>query len=236
MYFEHDEQNRKRGNQRSLKTRGRTLDYAASIYDPVMNIATLGRAKSARTEAIDILDFKATDKILDLGCGTGVMTIQIAKHLKSPGHIIGIDAAENMIKVANRNLKKTSPGDTCSFMAALAEELPFEGESFDYCFSSMFYHHLPLELKKISLQESYRILKPGGVLVVIDIDKPGNIFAKIFALAGYVLLIQKAIKENVDGILPELIEQAGFEKPKLLKRKWALISAYWSVKPEIRRA
>ena len=233
MYFEHAEQNNR--TQRSLKTKGRTLDYAASIYDPIMNIVTLGRAKSARAEAIDVLDFKTTDKILDLGCGTGVMTLQIAKHLKGPGEIIGIDAARNMIKVANRNLKKSSLEETCSFMAALAEDLPFEDESFDYCFSSMFYHHLPLELKKISLKESYRILKPGGVFVVIDIDKPGNIFTKIFTLAGYVLLMQKAIKENVDGILPELIEQAGFTQLKLLKRKWALISAYWSVKPDMKR-
>lgn len=232
MYFGHTEQSGENSAGQQLKTAGRTLNYAAPIYDLVNNIVTLGRVKCARTEVINILDFKATDKILDLGCGTGVMTLQIAEHLTSHGEIIGIDAAVNMIKVANKNLKKAALKNTCCFKATLAEDLPFEDESFDYCFSSMFYHHLPLELKKRSLKESYRVLKPSGVLVVIDIDKPSNVFAKIVALAGYVLLMQKAIKENADGLLPDLISQAGFTQPKLLKRKWSLISAYRSIKPK----
>lgn len=215
-----------------LKTAGRTLNYAASIYDPVMNIMTLGRVKSARAEAIDIMDFKEADNILDVGCGTGAMTIQIAEQLGQAGHITGIDAAVNMIKVANKSVNKNNLGNKCTFVAALAEELPFENESFDFCFSSMLYHHLPIELKIRSLKECFRILKHNGVFIVMDISKPGNIFAKIFAQAGYILLVQKAIKENINGVLPDLICRAGFTEPKLLKRKWALISAYRSIKPE----
>lgn len=218
--------------EKEFQTAGRTLDYAAGIYNAVMNIASLGQSTRWREEAIEWMDFKPDNRILDLGCGTGAMTLQIAAKLNRSGHIEGIDASGKMIQVARKHLNKTTLADRCHFQQALAEKLPFGEESFDYCFSSMFYHHLPIELKRQSMAEAYRVLKKGGIFVVLDIDRPGNPFSKFIALCGYVLLLQPAIKENIDGVLPVLIPKAGFTQPELVRRKWDMISLLRAVKPK----
>ena len=215
-----------------LQTAGRTLNYAAGIYDCVINIASLGRSRQIRAEAIDAMDFQPDDRILDLGCGTGAMTLQIADRLSQNGYIEGIDAAGKMIGVADKNLGKTNLSDRCHFRHALAEALPFDDESFDYCFSSMFYHHLPIDLKRRSMAEAWRVLRKGGVFLTIDIDRPGNLLAKLITTCGYRLLRQPAIKENADGILPELIHHTGFTQLELIRRKWNMISILRAVKPK----
>jgi ubiquinone/menaquinone biosynthesis C-methylase UbiE len=216
----------------NFQTAGRTLDYAAGIYDTVTTIASLGRSTRLRAEAIESMDFHPDNRILDLGCGTGAMTLQIAARLNRSGHIQGIDAAGKMIAVARKNLARTPWADRCHFQQALAEQLPFENESFDYCFSSMFYHHLPMDLKRQSMAEAYRVLRRGGVFLTIDIDRPGNPLMKCIAMAGYLFLLQPAIKENIDGVLCRLIPEAGFDQMELIRRKWDMISMIRAVKPQ----
>jgi ubiquinone/menaquinone biosynthesis C-methylase UbiE len=215
-----------------LQTAGRTLDHAAGIYDLVNNIVSFGRCARMRAEAIGSMDFKPEDHILDLGCGTGTMTLQIAERLNDAGRIEGIDAAERMIAVAEKHLRKTDLAGRCHFSHALAEKLPFEDESFDYCFSSMFYHHLPFDLKRQSMSEAYRVLRKGGIFLTIDIDRPGNPLTRFMTTCGYLVLMQRAIKENADGVLPELINQTGFAQLELIKRKWNLISMLRAIKPK----
>ncbi len=215
-----------------LQTAGRTLDHAAGVYDAVTNLAYLGRSARIRAEAIGYMDFKANDRILDLGCGTGVMTLQIAEKLNGTGHIEGIDAAGKMIRVAEKRLNKTDLAARCHFQHALAERLPFDDASFDYCFSSMFYHHLPIDLKRESMAEAYRVLRDGGIFVTIDIDRPGNPLTKFITTCGWLFLMQPAIKENMDGVLPELMAEAGFTEIELIKRKWNMVSMFRAVKPK----
>lgn len=216
---------------RKLKTAGRTLDYAAGLYDAINETLMLGQGRRLRRQMIGLMNIAPTDQMLDLGCGTGSLTLQIAEQLSGGGHITGIDAVVKMIEAADKKCKKKGLQDRCRFQAELAEQLPFEDGVFDTCLSSMFYHHLPRELKIASLSEACRVLKPGGSFVTIDIDRPDNIFARLFLMAGYVCLFQPAIKENIDGLLPGLIIMAGFRDLKLLQKKWGMISVYHCIKP-----
>ena len=218
------------GEQR-LATAGRTLYHAAGVYDVVMEAVMFGRGRRLRAQMIELMDFNPTDEMLDLGCGTGSLTLQIAEMLRDGGQIIGVDAAIKMIEVANKKCKKKEIEDRCSFRAEIAERLTFADASFDYCINTMFYHHLPAELKVASLEEAFRVLRPGGKFVTIDIDKPDNFFAWLFVMAGYVCLVQPAIKENIDGLLPSLIAQAGFEGLRLIDKRWGMISVYHCIKP-----
>ena len=154
----------------SVPTRGRTLDHAAFVYDFFEPILLLGKQAEYDRHIVSLLELKTEDRVLDLGCGTGVLTRMIADKLdaKAGGVSLGIDAAAKMIRVA----RKKRESETCRFEVAAAEDLPFETASFDAAVSSLFFHHVPLDLKQQSLSEAYRVLRPQGKLVIADMHIP----------------------------------------------------------------
>ena len=93
----------------SIPTRGRTLDHAAFIYDFCEPILLLGKQAEYDLKIVSLLELKPADKVLDLGCGTGVLCRMIADRLSSSagGLAMGIDAAGKMIQVARK--KRESP-------------------------------------------------------------------------------------------------------------------------------
>jgi ubiquinone/menaquinone biosynthesis C-methylase UbiE len=198
------------------KTAGITLDHAAVVYDWLSPMMTLGSEHRSNRRAIEKLELQALVenageqqlRVLDLGCGTGTLTRMIADKLPATSEVIGIDAAEKMIEVANR---KKGPRDNLLFEAALAEELPFEDESFDRAVSTFFFHHIHKELKAKVLQEMWRVLRPGGLAIIVDVDVPYNAFGKLCAWSGYRLFNQPEILENIEGKLREELENSNFE-------------------------
>ena len=211
---------------KSVPTRGRTLDHAAFVYDFFEPIFMLGKMARYNKQIISLLDPVEYYRVLDLGCGTGVLTRAIGDKLdaKKGGVSIGIDAAAKMITVA----RKKREAETCRFEVAAAEKLPFEDGSFDAVVSSMFFHHLPLDLKKKSLGEARRVLKPGGKLVVADMHTPLSPFGFLVSHVSRYLLAQPEIGENVRGVLPVLIEEAGFNKPLLAAVYFGYIAIFQS--------
>ena len=213
---------------KSVPTRGRTLDYAAGVYDILEPWVMFGRQNFINRQVVEFLDIKARDKILDIGCGTGVVTQLIARQLSSEqgGMAMGIDAAGKMIKGAVKKRKSA----TCAFKVAAAESLPFENESFDSVVSTLFFHHIQLDLKEKAFAEAFRVLKPGGKLVVCDMHIPETIMGSLIAHASRWLLFQPQIGENISGVLPSVIEGAGFEKPRLVKTYLGYITLFLSKK------
>ena len=167
--------------------------------------------------------------IFDVGCGTGVVTQLISQQLScdKQGMAIGIDAAGKMIEGAVKKRKS----DTCSFKVAASEKLPFENESFDSVVSTLFFHHIQLDLKEKAFAEAFRVLKPGGKLVVSDMHIPETIMGWLIAHVSRWLLFQPQIGENIRGVLPSVIEGAGFAKPRLIKTYLGYITLFLSEKP-----
>lgn len=156
-------------------------------------------------------EFPPGHRVLDLGCGTGVLTSRIAEHLdaEAGGICIGIDAAAKMIRVARRKRGTR----TCRFDVAAAEDPPYERESFHAVVSSLFFHHLPLDLKEKALLEARRVLRPGGQLVVADMHTPARWIGALVSHMSRWFFLQPQIGENIRGVMPGLIEKAGFERP-----------------------
>jgi len=215
---------------KSVPTRGRTLDHAAFVYDFLEPVLLLGKQAEYDSQIVTLLKLKELDSVLDLGCGTGVLTRMIADQLDSGagGVSIGIDAAAKMIRVA----RKKRQNDTCRFEVAAAEDLPFEDETFDAAVSSLFFHHVPLDLKEKALSEAFRVLVPGGKLVIADMHTPTTWMGALVSHVSRWFFVQPQIGENIRGVLPQLIEKAGFQPPVHVSTYFGYIATFISRKPE----
>jgi ubiquinone/menaquinone biosynthesis C-methylase UbiE len=209
----------------SAPTRGRTLDYAAGVYDVLSPLMTFGQEKRIGKIAVELLDLKGHEKIIDIGCGTGSLTIDIAGKLSPAkgGQIIGIDAAAKMIAMAQ---KKASGIGQAQFCISAAEHLEYPDETFDCAISTFFFHHIDFELKLQALNEIWRTLKNNGKVVIVDVDTPTNIFGKICAWSGYVLFQQHEIKENIEGKLRDAIVQSKFRQFELISSHMGYVSIF----------
>lgn len=99
-------------------------------------------------------------KVLDVGCGTGRL---VKKLLERNAIVTGIDVSEEMLKIARKKFK------TSEFIEEDAEKLSFKDDSFDIVTASFLIVHLK-NLRKF-FDEAYRVLKPGGVFIVTNINQ-----------------------------------------------------------------
>jgi ubiquinone/menaquinone biosynthesis C-methylase UbiE len=168
---------------------------------------------------------KPGENILDVGCGTGSVTIPAKKRVGQNGMAAGIDPAPEMIAVARQ--KASREGLEIDFRLGVIESLPFPNETFDAVTSSLMMHHLPHDLQVKGLAEIYRVLKPGGRLLIADMMRPGGSFFKQFFAS---LTLHHGLKFGVED-LPAMLEEAGFEEIKQLEARFLIIGFVYVTKP-----
>lgn len=105
------------------------------------------------------------DNVLDVGCGAGVDTLFSSMMAGSPGKVVGIDLTPAMLKRAKKNLSKTDLKNVV-FKEGSVENLPFPDEAFDVVTSNGALNLVPDKARAFG--EIYRVLKPGGRLMVAD--------------------------------------------------------------------
>lgn len=192
------------------RTHGRTLDHAAAVYDWLSPVMTLGQEGRYRGQCIRLLQLRGDERVLDVGCGTGILTRQIARQLTGPhACAVGLDAAPRMIDVARRHAKDLP---RLRFDVGVAERLDYPDGAFDAAVSTFFFHHIDAELKRRSLAELKRVIKPGGTLVIVDVDVPSTGFGKLCAWSGYWLFKQEEIRENIEGELRRALADTAFRE------------------------
>lgn len=135
-----------------------------------MKVLTLGRERTLRQLEVDLSSATAGDTVLEVGCGTGTLTLALAKHVGTGGRVHGVDIAPEMIRVANR--KNARAGGPATFQVGRIESLPFPDATFDVAICSFMIFHMPDEVRQRGLSEISRVLRAGGTFLVIDTAEP----------------------------------------------------------------
>jgi ubiquinone/menaquinone biosynthesis C-methylase UbiE len=149
----------------------------------------------------------AAMRILDLGCGTGEMALAIARAAPDV-HLIGVDGDPDVLERAA--IKARAEGVELELHEALADHLPFADADLDCVLSTLMFHHLVPSAKRAALAEAWRILRPGGRLLVCDIGRAGDPLMRAAFFAVQLLDGFPNTREHARGELPKIISQAGF--------------------------
>jgi len=186
------------------KTTGATL-HNASQYDIHTSLMGLGVNRSNSRMIVEMAKIKPGDRVLDVGCGSGNLTLTAKRYAGASGAVYGIDAAPEMIEVARKKAKHS--GTEAVFEVGLIEEISYPEATFDVVISRLVIHHLPEDLKRLGFAEIFRVLKPGGLLFLADFQPPTNpILAHITsALVGHKMMMGS----NVQNMIP-MLKEAGF--------------------------
>lgn len=155
-------------------TEGKIIRWAR-LYDLGTTILSFGRIAALRRRLVELAAIAPGERILDVGCGPGRLTILAGSVTGPSGEACGIDPSPEMIDLARRNAARG--GGKVRFEVGAVERLPYPDDYFDVVLSSLMLHHLPDELRRRGLLEVGRVLKPGGRFVAVDFGAtPGEGF------------------------------------------------------------
>ena len=135
------------------------FDNQAPVYDEKNVILYSKYGKISCQNIFDYLKDRKYKKLLDVGCGTGLLINMLSK--ENNGEFVGLDLSPKMLKEAKKKKIKNA-----TFIEGRSDELPFENNTFDIVTCSQSFHHYPKTDKP--LQEAFRVLKPGGLYVISD--------------------------------------------------------------------
>ena len=204
------------------QTEGSLIRWAP-YYDAFVNVLTFGQARRLRRLTIENALIQPGNTVLDVGCGTGEVTLR-AKTRAQDGKVYGIDPAPEMISVARR--KATQKNLAIDFRVGVIEALPFPNESMDVVTSSLMMHHLTENLKARGLAEIYRVLKPGGRLLIADFMRPsGSLLNHMFLTFSQ----HQGLETGIEN-LQEQFKEAGFANVTKLDDKVLVIGFVRAVK------
>jgi ubiquinone/menaquinone biosynthesis C-methylase UbiE len=127
-------------------------------------------SEAVREKAIAVADVRSGDLAADIGAGSGFVTEGL---LREGLRVIAVDQSEAML---NEMRRKLSAADAIEYRVGCAESLPLDNEAVDYVFANMYLHHVDSPPRAIG--EMVRILKPGGRLVITDLDEHGFDFLR----------------------------------------------------------
>lgn len=171
-------------------------------YDPMMQ--HLFPEAAIKTALISQANIQPGQNILDMGCGTGTLTLLI-KQTQPNATVYGLDVDAQVLGIARNKAEQARK--TIVLHQGTATCLLYPDGSFDCVFASLMLHHLTQEDKRRALKEAFRILKPGGELHVADFGKPHDRTMRLISLA---VRWAEQIHDNVLGLLPVFMEEAGF--------------------------
>ena len=204
------------------------FDSVASKYDVMNDVMSFGIHRIWKKIALAHTGLKKGQRALDVAGGTGDLTIELSKQVGAEGEVVMSDINATMLEQGRRRLIDKGIAGNVKFVVANAEDLPFEDNSFD-CITIAF------GLRNVTHQDRalasmYRVLKPGGRLLVLEFSKPVmpgldkaydfysfNILPKMGKIIAndedsYRYLAESIRMHPDQATLKQMMQDAGFER------------------------
>lgn len=194
-----------KGNEFGTLYGGRNYDFFATI---------LGFGHSYYEKAASQMPLENDMKILDLGCGTATLDIEIEEKTKHTCKVYGIDLSDTQLNYAHSKTKGME--NEIAFNKGTMDELPFKNKAFDMVVTSVAFCETYPDVRRGSIKESSRVLKNGGYFILIDCAKPRVSFVSVMMLPFFMF---KTNSDNWNNTYVDICEENGLilEKEAYLK-------------------
>ncbi|MFL2625800.1 MAG: bifunctional demethylmenaquinone methyltransferase/2-methoxy-6-polyprenyl-1,4-benzoquinol methylase UbiE [Flavobacteriaceae bacterium] len=220
------------------------FDTISNEYDGLNRVISFGIDLKWRNKVVEIVGLQKPDSILDIATGTGDLAINLTK--TNAKKIIGLDISEGMLNVGRKKIDKKQLNHTIDMVVGDSENLPFDNDSFDAI--TVAFGVRNFETLEKGLTEILRVLKPGGIFVVLETSVPtkfpfrqgyfvhtklflpliGKLFSKDKQAYGY--LSASAEKFPYGTAFNNILEKTGFIQVKDLPQTFGVATIYTASK------
>ena len=229
----------------------RIFERIFSRYDAVNRILSLGMDNRWRNRLAEKVNCPADGRILDLATGTADVLLAISRRSTVPLKLYGLDMAENMLRVARVKFGRQGSAQPVCFVKADCMRLPFPADTFDTATMAFGIRNMPDPL--ISLQEIFRVLKPGGCVLILEFSLPDHPLIRPAALLYLRAVVPglgglcsgdreayRYLSRSVEGFpsgesFCQWLRAAGFEGIRIDPILWGMSSIYQAQKPDVSR-
>ncbi|HEX3048153.1 MAG TPA: methyltransferase domain-containing protein, partial [Bacillota bacterium] len=192
------------------------MERMVSSYDSYMRKITLGRENTLREMTVNLARVKPGDWVLEVGCGTGTLTLAAKRQAGASGKVFGIDIIPGMIDLSQQKAAQSQLDVT--FQLGSIEEIPFPANQFDVVMCSFMIFHMSEEVRRKGIAEIYRVLKPQGQFMALDLALPSRPVSKALAKIFLGFMLEHDLQELVP-----LMEAAGFSGSEVLPVKYRVL-------------
>jgi demethylmenaquinone methyltransferase/2-methoxy-6-polyprenyl-1,4-benzoquinol methylase len=203
------------------------FDSVATEYDLMNDVMSLGIHRLWKRLAIGMANIQPGQHVLDLAGGTGDLVLLIAPKVGPQGRVVLSDINNAMIRTGRARLLDKGIAGNVEYIQADAERLPFPDNSFD-CIT-MAFGLRNVTHKQTALNSMYRVLKPGGRLLILEFSRPAALLRPAYDFYSFSILprlgqliardaasyryLAESIRMHPDQkTLVGMLESAGFER------------------------